>query len=143
MAEALLHDKLNLETARIHWQELQPHFARGAAVYVDSHLDLIGIAKLMADYGVEKETLGIDGSTLEHLFVEGFKEKGIMALLGSGFDPGVTNVYTAWLHKHEFDEAIESLTEASEFWKEQGKPFWGLIGGPDGWDSGYPPMPAA
>ena len=48
-AEALLHDKLNLETARIHWQELQPHFARGAAVYVDSHLDLIGIAKLMAD----------------------------------------------------------------------------------------------
>jgi RNAse (barnase) inhibitor barstar len=46
-------------------------------------------------------------------------------------------------HKHEFDEAIESLTEASEFWKEQGKPFWGLIGGPDGWDSGYPPMPAA
>ena len=23
------------------------------------------------------------------------KEKGIMALLGSGFDPGVTNVYTA------------------------------------------------
>ena len=49
MAEALLHDKLNLETARIYWQELQPHFARGAAVYVDSNLDLIGIAKLMAD----------------------------------------------------------------------------------------------
>ena len=36
MAEALLHDKLNLETARIHWQELQPHFARGAAVYPPS-----------------------------------------------------------------------------------------------------------
>jgi saccharopine dehydrogenase (NAD+, L-lysine-forming) len=33
-----------------------------------------------------------------------FKEKGLTALLGSGFDPGVTNVYTAWLHKHEFDE---------------------------------------
>ena len=49
MAEALLHDKLNLETARIHWQELQPHFARGAAVYVDSNLDLIGIAKPMAN----------------------------------------------------------------------------------------------
>ena len=45
-------------------------------------------------------------------------------------------------HRHEFDEAIESLTEAAEFWKSQGKPFWGLIGGPDGWDSGYPPMPA-
>src|SRR5512147_303504 len=37
-----------------------------------------------------------------------FKERGIMALLGSGFDPGVTNVYTAWLHKHEFD-AIDTL----------------------------------
>jgi Xaa-Pro dipeptidase len=36
-----------------------------------------GIAKLMSDYGVEKETLGIDGSTLEHLFIEGFREKGI------------------------------------------------------------------
>jgi saccharopine dehydrogenase (NAD+, L-lysine forming) len=33
-----------------------------------------------------------------------FKDEGITALLGSGFDPGVTNVFTAWLHKHEFDE---------------------------------------
>ena len=32
-----------------------------------------------------------------------FKQKGLLALLGSGFDPGVTNVFTAWLHKHEFD----------------------------------------
>ena len=35
---------------------------------------------------------------------ERFKEKGIMALLGSGFDPGVTNVFTAWAAKHHFDE---------------------------------------
>lgn len=33
-----------------------------------------------------------------------FKEAGIMALLGSGFDPGVTNVYTAYAAKHYFDE---------------------------------------
>lgn len=33
-----------------------------------------------------------------------FREKGIMALLGSGFDPGVTNVYTAYAAKHHFDE---------------------------------------
>jgi saccharopine dehydrogenase (NAD+, L-lysine-forming) len=32
-----------------------------------------------------------------------FASRGIMGLLGSGFDPGVTNVFTAWLHKHEFD----------------------------------------
>ncbi|WP_319574863.1 saccharopine dehydrogenase family protein [uncultured Desulfobacter sp.] len=33
-----------------------------------------------------------------------FKEKNIMALLGSGFDPGVTNVFCAWAQKHHFDE---------------------------------------
>ena len=36
-----------------------------------------------------------------------FKEKGIMALLGSGFDPGVTNVFTAYAKKHHFDEIHE------------------------------------
>lgn len=35
---------------------------------------------------------------------ERFKEKGIMAVLGSGFDPGVTNVFTAYANKHLFDE---------------------------------------
>ncbi|MGI6656521.1 MAG: saccharopine dehydrogenase family protein [Desulfobulbus sp.] len=35
---------------------------------------------------------------------ERFERKGIMALLGSGFDPGVTNVFTAWAAKHHFDE---------------------------------------
>jgi saccharopine dehydrogenase (NAD+, L-lysine-forming) len=33
-----------------------------------------------------------------------FKEKGIMALLGSGFDPGVTSVMTMYALKHYFDE---------------------------------------
>jgi saccharopine dehydrogenase (NAD+, L-lysine-forming) len=33
-----------------------------------------------------------------------FKEKGIMALLGCGFDPGVTSIYTAYAAKHHFDE---------------------------------------
>ncbi len=33
-----------------------------------------------------------------------FREKGIMALLGSGFDPGVTNVFAAYAQKHLFDE---------------------------------------
>ncbi len=35
---------------------------------------------------------------------ERFKEAGIMALLGSGFDPGVTNVFCAYAQKHYFDE---------------------------------------
>lgn len=33
-----------------------------------------------------------------------FQEKGIMAVLGCGFDPGVTNIYTAYAAKHHFDE---------------------------------------
>lgn len=33
-----------------------------------------------------------------------FKERGIMALLGCGFDPGVTSIYTAYAAKHHFDE---------------------------------------
>ena len=33
-----------------------------------------------------------------------FKEAGITALLGSGFDPGVTGVFSAYALKHHFDE---------------------------------------
>ncbi|GAA4298186.1 saccharopine dehydrogenase family protein [Anaerocolumna aminovalerica] len=33
-----------------------------------------------------------------------FKEAGITALLGSGFDPGVTGVFSAYAMKHHFDE---------------------------------------
>jgi saccharopine dehydrogenase (NAD+, L-lysine-forming) len=35
---------------------------------------------------------------------EAFKKAGIMGLLGSGFDPGVTNVFVAYAQKHYFDE---------------------------------------
>ncbi len=33
-----------------------------------------------------------------------FKEKGLTALLGCGFDPGVTSIFTAYAAKHYFDE---------------------------------------
>ena len=33
-------------------------------------------------------------------YQERFEKKGLMALLGSGFDPGVTNVFTAYIKKH-------------------------------------------
>ena len=35
---------------------------------------------------------------------EKFEQAGITALLGSGFDPGVTSVFSAYALKHEFDE---------------------------------------
>ncbi len=37
-----------------------------------------------------------------------FKRAGLMALLGSGFDPGVTSVYTKWIQKH-FIPQIEEI----------------------------------
>src|SRR5262245_33107505 len=32
-----------------------------------------------------------------------YRERGVFAVLGSGFDPGVTNVYCAYAQKHLFD----------------------------------------
>ena len=37
-------------------------------------------------------------------YQEKFKEAGLMALLGTGFDPGVTSVFSAYALKHYFDE---------------------------------------
>ena len=40
-------------------------------------------------------------------YQERFKKAGLTALLGSGFDPGATNMFTAYLAKHYFDEIHE------------------------------------
>ena len=37
-------------------------------------------------------------------YQERFKEKGLMALLGCGFDPGQSQIYVAHAAKHHFDE---------------------------------------
>jgi saccharopine dehydrogenase (NAD+, L-lysine-forming) len=37
-------------------------------------------------------------------YKEKFEKAGIMALLGCGFDPGVSGIYTAYALKHHFDE---------------------------------------
>ncbi|MCU7919114.1 MAG: saccharopine dehydrogenase NADP-binding domain-containing protein [Candidatus Thiodiazotropha sp. (ex Epidulcina cf. delphinae)] len=40
------------------------------------------------------------------VYQERFDAVGVMALLGSGFDPGVTNVFVAYALKHHFDQDI-------------------------------------
>ncbi|MCX4029942.1 saccharopine dehydrogenase family protein [Endozoicomonas sp. SM1973] len=40
-------------------------------------------------------------------YQEKFEKAGLTALLGSGFDPGATNVFTAYLAKHYLDEVHE------------------------------------
>lgn len=37
-------------------------------------------------------------------YYDRFKEAGLTAILGCGFDPGVTSVFTAYAAKHHFDE---------------------------------------
>ncbi|MCS4504861.1 hypothetical protein KBTX_01442 [wastewater metagenome] len=44
-AEPSLHERLNAETARIRWSELERHFARGATVTVARDLDLVEVAR--------------------------------------------------------------------------------------------------
>jgi len=39
-----LHDKINRETGRIKWTELERHFAHGSVVFVSEELDLIDVA---------------------------------------------------------------------------------------------------
>ena len=55
-------------------------------------------------------------------YQERFREKGLMALLGSGFDPGVTNVYTALAAKKYLD-VIEELDIIDANAGSHGQPF--------------------
>jgi len=51
-----------------------------------------------------------------------FKKAGITAILGCGFDPGVTSIYTAYAAKHHFDE-IQYLDIVDCNAGDHGKPF--------------------
>lgn len=53
---------------------------------------------------------------------EKFEKAGLMALLGSGFDPGATNIFTAYAAKHYFDE-IHTLDIIDVNGGDHGYPF--------------------
>ncbi len=55
-------------------------------------------------------------------YQEKFEKAGLMALLGSGFDPGATNMFTAYLAKHYFDE-IHTLDIIDVNGGDHGYPF--------------------
>ncbi len=66
MASELSRDelkaKLNLETSRIHWHDLQVHYARGQVVRVAPELDLLEVAvELTADNKARFECWMADG----------------------------------------------------------------------------------
>jgi saccharopine dehydrogenase (NAD+, L-lysine forming) len=56
------------------------------------------------------------------VYREKFRKTGITAILGCGFDPGVTNIYTAYAAKHHFDE-IHYLDIVDCNAGDHGKPF--------------------
>jgi hypothetical protein len=48
LKDSELHDKINRETARINWSELERHFAHGVVVWVSHELDLVEVALRIA-----------------------------------------------------------------------------------------------
>ena len=48
-----IQQKLNFETAKIPWGEIQRHFARGVVLTVDRDIDLLGVAESIAGDDVE------------------------------------------------------------------------------------------
>jgi saccharopine dehydrogenase (NAD+, L-lysine-forming) len=55
-------------------------------------------------------------------YIDRYKKAGITAILGCGFDPGVTSIYTAYAAKHHFDE-IQYLDIVDCNAGDHGKPF--------------------
>ena len=55
-------------------------------------------------------------------YQERFKAAGLTALLGSGFDPGVTSVFATWLKKHKLD-SIRTLDILDCNGGDHGQPF--------------------
>jgi len=47
-------DKLNLETAKIEWKDLQLFFAQGKLLVVEPSSDLVEVAAIVADNSIEK-----------------------------------------------------------------------------------------
>lgn len=72
----LLRDKINLETSRINWLELQTFFARGQVVRVSTTLDLVTVAlklseddKSTFDLWMKNGDVGeVDDKTAKHWF---------------------------------------------------------------------------
>jgi len=55
-------------------------------------------------------------------YADRYKKAGITAILGCGFDPGVTSIYTAYAAKHHFD-SIQYLDIVDCNAGDHGKPF--------------------
>ncbi|TBU84460.1 DUF2288 domain-containing protein [Phytopseudomonas dryadis] len=62
-----LYAKLLGETAPIRWQELQPFFARGVLLWVDSAQDLVAVAEALAENQRQTVAQWLDGGIVAAL----------------------------------------------------------------------------
>jgi len=68
--------ELHLETARINWQELETHFARGVVIRVDSDLDLVEVATYFANDDKPAVETWINQGKVAHLGMRDAKDWG-------------------------------------------------------------------
>lgn len=62
--DPVLHAKINLETARIPWKNLQYFFAGGSAIQVAADLDLVDVALCIAQDEQDRVASWLDGGQL-------------------------------------------------------------------------------
>ncbi len=107
-------------------KQLQPKLVINVALpYQDLHI-MDACLETGVDYLDTANYEPLDTAHFEYswqwAYQERFKQAGIMALLGSGFDPGVTNVYTALAAKKYLD-VIEELDIIDANAGSHGQPF--------------------
>ncbi len=68
LEEALpLRDRLNLETARISWKELERYFAGGKVLHIAAELDLIEVAACVSEDNAPQVQTWLTAQQLRHL----------------------------------------------------------------------------
>ena len=107
-------------------QQEQPRLVINVALpYQDLHI-MDACLEACVDYLDTANYEPLDTAKFEYswqwAYQERFKEKGLMALLGSGFDPGVTNVYTALAAKKYLD-VVEEIDIIDANAGSHGQPF--------------------
>ena len=107
-------------------KQLQPQLVINVALpYQDLHI-MDACLETGVDYLDTANYEPLDTARFEYswqwAYQERFKEKGLMALLGSGFDPGVTNVYTA-LAARKYLDVVEELDIIDANAGSHGQPF--------------------
>jgi saccharopine dehydrogenase (NAD+, L-lysine-forming) len=107
-------------------RQLQPTLVINVALpYQDLHI-MDACLETKVDYLDTANYEPLDTAKFEYswqwAYQERFKQAGLMALLGSGFDPGVTNVYTALAAKKYLD-VVEELDIIDANAGNHGQPF--------------------